>query len=306
MAVASLVAAEQGLIPIFDPIGAALSVLIGGAELAVAVASEDPVKVQMLIRKQVNESNYDFLRRISSENGWEMLIDHSGPRGGSQLRFMSPADHLAPDVILRYGQSLIDFTPRITKVGQVASVRVNIWEPQIKMEFVVTASWDWDRNSLDVSISPGFGLPGGVSSTPAALAAGVTSATTPESRAAAEQANSQAQGQIGSSSTKESFVLVDQPVNQQSAPRVLLSKLLSRLNERLTGSGSTIGDPRIKAGTVLRLEGLGRQFGGLYRVTSATHTIDGSGYRTQFKVRKEIWFGSIPLLEQGAVRLNVA
>jgi len=56
---------------------------------------------------------------------------------------------------------------------------------------------------------------------------------------------------------------------------------------------------------VLRIEGVGEQFGGLYRVTSATHTIDQSGYRTQFETRKEIWFGSIPASEQGAVRVNV-
>jgi hypothetical protein len=77
------------------------------------------------------------------------------------------------------------------------------------------------------------------------------------------------------------------------------------LNKRLTGSGNTIGDPRIKAGSVLRLEGLGEQFGGLYRVTSAKHTIDGGGYHTSFNVRKEVWFGSIPLVEQGAVQARV-
>ncbi len=55
----------------------------------------------------------------------------------------------------------------------------------------------------------------------------------------------------------------------------------------------------------MQLEGVGEQFGGLYRVTSATHTIDGGGYRTSFEVRKEIWFGSIPLLEQGAVPVPV-
>jgi hypothetical protein len=86
-----------------------------------------------------------------------------------------------------------------------------------------------------------------------------------------------------------------------SAPRKIISELLPRLNERLTGSGSTTGDPRIRAGTVLRLEGLGEQFGGLYRVTSATHSIDSGGYRTSFEVRKEIWFGSIPAPQQGAV-----
>jgi len=55
---------------------------------------------------------------------------------------------------------------------------------------------------------------------------------------------------------------------------------------------------------VLQLEGVGEQFGGLYRVTSATHTIDSSGYRTNFEVRKEIWFSSIDPLAQGAIPVS--
>ena len=46
---------------------------------------------------------------------------------------------------------------------------------------------------------------------------------------------------------------------------------------------------------MLGIEAVGDEFGGLYRVTSSTHTIDGSGYRTSFEARKEVWFGSIPL-----------
>jgi len=75
---------------------------------------------------------------------------------------------------------------------------------------------------------------------------------------------------------------------------------LMLLNRRLTATGSTVGDPRIQAGTVLQIEGVGRQFGGLYRVIQATHTVDSGGYRTSFEARKEIWFGSIPLSAQGA------
>jgi hypothetical protein len=30
-------------------------------------------------------------------------------------------------------------------------------------------------------------------------------------------------------------------------------------------------------------------------VTSATHTVDGGGFRTAFDVRKEVWFDSVPV-----------
>jgi len=103
----------------------------------------------------------------------------------------------------------------------------------------------------------------------------------------------------GSMELKESL-------NLRIVPRVLVRELIPRLNERLTASGSTVGDPRILAGSVVRVEGVGEQFGGLYRVTSATHTLDSGGFQTRFDARKDIWFGSIPLTEQGAVRVGAA
>jgi hypothetical protein len=36
-------------------------------------------------------------------------------------------------------------------------------------------------------------------------------------------------------------------------------------------------------------------------VTSATHNIDAGGYRTSFQLRKEVWFGSVPLPKAGRV-----
>ncbi len=256
-AIAAQVSAEHELFPIMGAVAAALSAVLGGIDALSSM--NDPKEMQKLIRRQSGESDFDLLSRVARENGWEMQIDHSEPNGGQKLVFMSPADHLAPDVTLKYGQSLIDFTPRISNVGQIASVTVNIWIAEIKTQFAITLGWDWDRQALTIDFSGSAG------------------------------------DQKGPSETR-----VQETLTLASAPRKLVSELIPKLNKRLTGSGSTIGDPRIQAGTVLQLEGLGMQFGGLYRVTSATHTIDGGGYRTNFEVRKEIWFGSIPLPNQGA------
>ena len=262
-AVAGIVGLENGLIPILDPIGAALAVLLGGA--GTIVSPGDPDAGQKVIRHQAEESDFDFLTRISKENGWEMFIDPSGPLGGYQLHFMSPLNQLVPEVTLKYGQSLIDFSPRISKVGQLISVTAMVWVAPIKTQFAVTVGWDWDRMALTLDIRPAY---------------------TPMGKGASD-------------------VLIKKPVTPVSAPREIVSELIPKLNKRLTGSGSTLGDPRIKPGIVLKLEGLGEQFGGFYRVTSATHTIDSSGYHTHFEVRKEIWFGSIPLPEQGAAPLHI-
>ena len=271
VAVAGLVSGENGLMPIMDPIGAALSIVIGGVEAAVSFS--DPDARQKMIRRQSKESDYDFLRRVSAENGWEMVMDHQGPMGGRRLHFLSMADHLTPEVTLRYGQSLVDFTPRISNVGQVAQVAVNFWVPALNMEFLVAAGWDWDRSALTLDIVPGYG----------------------SSLLTAQKDNN-----------KNPVMILNEPLTSETAPRVLVTKLLAKLNNRLTGSGRCVGDPRIQAGTVMRIEGVGQQFGGLYRVTSATHSIDSGGYQTSFEMRKEVWFGSVPLLEQGAVNVDIA
>jgi hypothetical protein len=105
--------------------------------------------------------------------------------------------------------------------------------------------------------------------------------------------------------TKETEVmLVDEPLSPATAPRVVLGKLLPRLNRRMTATGSCVGDAAIRAGHVLRIEGVGETYGGLWRVTSVTHTVDAGGWRTSFEARKEIWFGSIPLPAQGAARIQ--
>ncbi len=262
VAVASMVAAGDEFVPIIEPVGAALATLLGSAEMA---AAGDAAALQKLVRKQENTSNLAFLQAIARENGWEMVVEHRGPLGGSLLRFMSPLDHLTPDLTLKYGQSLIDFTPRISTVGQIASVTAYVWVSELKQSFEVTVGWDWDRMALTVEVRP-------------------------------------ADAHSGKSATAH---LIEEPLTTASAPRRIVSELIPRLNQRLTGSGSTIGDLRIKPGGVVRLEGLGAQFGGFYRVTSVTHTLDGSGFRTAFDVRKEIWFGSIPLSQQGAVPVVV-
>jgi phage protein D len=57
---------------------------------------------------------------------------------------------------------------------------------------------------------------------------------------------------------------------------------------RITGSGSCIGRPDLRAGDLVRIEGMGRRFSGDYVVTAATHSVHPStGYTTAFDVRKD-------------------
>lgn len=251
----AVVGAVDSLIPVVDPAGAALSFLT----LLVAYAL-DPLEAKRGIRLQQAQSDFDFLSMLARENGWEMYIDHAMEPKGYVLRFQFPLQDYAPSVTLKWGESLSEFTPRLSTVGQVAGISTRIWVPSIKREFVLVLSWDFDRAAFDLMVFPGL---------------------------------DSLEELLGS--TKAQSVVKIEAIGPATAPKKILSELLSRLNNRLTCSGSTIGDPRLKASRVINFEGLGEQFSGLYRVTSATHTMDGSGYRTQFEARKEVWFESIPV-----------
>jgi phage protein D len=263
--VVSLVGATDLLIPLVDPAGAALSFLT----LLIAYAI-DPLDAKKAIRIQQNESDFDFLSKLAKENGWEMYIDHTLEPKGYVLKFQFLIQDYAPSVNLRWGESLTEFTPKITSVGQVAAVATRIWVASIGMEFVIVLGWDWDRAAFDLSVYPGVG------------------------------------GLDDVLGTKAQKTISVSAVGPATAPKMILSELLPRLNNRLTATGSTIGDPRIKASKVINFDGIPGQFGGLYRITSATHTFDSSGYRTQFDARKEVWFGSIPLPKGagGLLRVN--
>jgi phage protein D len=281
--IAAAVALSHGMLPVTDLLGAALAILLGGVEVVIAQAeaASSPSGLdaaQKQIRKQVGMSDYEFLALVARENGWDMSVDHDGPLGGRVIRFSSPAYKLDEDITLKWGRDLIDFSPRITNVGQIASVTAFVWKPSDQTSIAVTVGWDWDRQSLSLVIKP--------------VGAGDAGAAT--------NASGQGAGEQGD------IFLVDRPATLANAPRIIIGELLPRLNNRLTAKGSTVGDPRIRAASVIQVEGVGEQFGGRYRVTSATHTIDAGGWRTSFDCRKDIWFGSIPLPEQGALPIRVA
>lgn len=226
-----------------------------------------PQFAQASVRKQEGVNDFQFISKIAKENGWQMYIDHTADPHGRVLKFQFLIQDYSPSLTLRWGSTLADFTPRLTTVGEIEGVAARVWVDSIKMEFIIQVNWDYDKAMFTLNISPTSSALGNL------LTAGSTASIKPTSYA--------------------------------TAPRKILTELLPKLNNRLTGSGSTVGDPRIKASRVVNLEGLGRQFSGYYRVTSTTHTLDGGGYKTSFQARKEVWFGSIPTPQgNGIVRVQ--
>ena len=259
-AIVDIVALEHGLVGLLEPVGAAISALLGGAARGRG-RQRHARRCSRSSAARSGESDFDFLSAVARENGWELTIDQSGPLAGLQLRFLSPLDHLAPDVTLTYGASLIDFRPRISTVGQIVSVTACVWVAQIK-------------TSLRHHRRLGLGPDGAEHRRPAVVLAHVQSGP---SDVTVERAGDAARRAAQAARRAD-------PQAQPAAHRVGQLRRRPADHRRLGAAGSTAS---------------ASQFGGLYRVTSATHTLDQSGYRTTFELRKEIWFGSIPAAPAG-------
>jgi phage protein D len=78
------------------------------------------------------------------------------------------------------------------------------------------------------------------------------------------------------------------PVRSQREAEGLATAIL-RANAQgmIVGRGATVGIPQLRSGVKLAIGGLGPRFSGRYFTTSTTHTIGGSGYRTEFAARRE-------------------
>lgn len=200
--------------------------------------------------KQQAESHLDLMTRIAAKYDCDFWVE-----GGVLFvsRFMK---EYTPRLTLTWGKDLVEFAPKMTSVGQAFGVAMKFTLREIPVNLLVTVYWDFDRECLGIVVLPGEAAPA-------------------------------AKGAVG-----PIFTIVNRPIGSPAdianSALVIAHELRTRLNNRLTGTGTAVGDPRIRAGAIVRLEGLGPDFSGDYRVKGATHSIGGSGYVTNFEVQKEI------------------
>jgi phage protein D len=239
--IATILSAENLLLPMIDPTIAAASTAIAAVNFIFGGSG----------RKQRGQSDLELLQEIATTYDADFWVE------GDVLylsRFF-PKEY-ASRLTLRWGESLLDFSPKVSTVGTVAGAAMKFTLRELPLSFLVSVGWDFDREAVMIAVLPGEAAVG------AKLIAG------------------------------PAVTIIDQPVSSPAdlvnSALMIYRELRGKLNNRLTGSATAIGDPRIRAGAVITLDGLGTDFSGDYRVTSASHVIDGSGYRTSFQVRKEI------------------
>jgi uncharacterized protein len=219
-------------------------------EIAKEVGLGSSVKVtdiQYPLVSPKNSTLADFLSRRAKRIGYELVVKEN------MLYFERPGYQTAPGpaLTLEWGKSLRSFSPSLSTYNMVTEVKVQ--GPQTsqgggKQPLVGIAKPGDERVKLGKTTGP----------------------------------------QVALKMLRQNALNSDEHsvINQQEANLLALAQLEANALEFINGRGSCIGDPRLKARIVIELAGLGQRFSGLYYVTSATHTIDAGGYRTDFEVKR--------------------
>ena len=166
------------------------------------------------------------------------------------LRFGPRATDGQPVLTLHREVELLEFRPRLSTLEQVSDFEVHGWSAQDKREIIGRAR-----------VGDESRLMGGSNSGPATV------------RRAFEPPPS---------------ARVSQPVHSQEEADQLASRAFIEMALRhIRADGLCTGEPRLRAGTVVQIGGLGERFSGRYYVTSVEHRFGrNKGYRTAFTARR--------------------
>ena len=239
-AIISILAVENGLIPMIDPWIVPLDTLNTIGNFLFATSPKEYRQTDLQLLKSTAE-RYDM--EISVQD-YTLLV----------TRFIK---EYTARLTLTYGQSLMEFSPRFTTAGRAVGVTMRVSLREIRIDLILNVYWDFDRESIAITVIPAN---------------------------AAAAAKSIGSGPADVSKHKS----IRNAIDVANTVVSMVHELRQKINNRLTGSGSCVGDPRIRAGAIINLDGLGVDFSGRYRVTKATHTVDSNGYRTNFEVQREI------------------
>jgi phage protein D len=222
------------------------------------------------VRTFQNQTASDIVTRIVRDAGLSPQCDASGPpfefmqqnnetdwdfiwrladRIGFEFLIEDRIAHFrrpspaADAVELNWPDTLRSFSPRLTAVQQVDEVSVFAYDPKTKRILRGRAS---RPNQLAQ-----IGVP-----------------------------RSEVAGQFGAAKVH----VATEPVKSQAEANALAQALLDRLaNAYVAAEGLTFGNPAIKAGSSVKVSGVGGKFSGTYRVATSTHILrGGSTYETKF------------------------
>jgi uncharacterized protein len=222
--------------------------------LGITITTSDKGPAQTIRHTYLFQDNmYDllFLMSRARQIGYDLFAIEDEKSGRlSELQFIPSTDVGRTTYELKYGLTLIEFSPELTTHNQVEKVTVHGWDAVNKRPIRATV------NRQDIK-NKGVGKKGG-------------------------------QEEIDKAFANQEEIISDKPVHSEAEARQLARETLENIaKEMVKGSGSVVGLPSLRAGCIVFLLGMGDRFSGKYFVTGTTHTIGDSGYTTRFECRRE-------------------
>lgn len=204
----------------------------------------------------------------AQETDWQLLwrladaIGYEVVGEGHTVNFRPAGSTQAGEPIqLRRPGNLMSFRPRLSAAQQVQSVQVRGWDPASAGAIVAS------------------GEPSTTDSSPGIARAQIATAA-----------------HVGEWSIVERTVL-----DQQEADTLAQSIAARQANAWLQAEGVARGDPRLRAGCRVQIDGVGTRFAGSYTLTSTTHVLRGGrGYETRFAISGRQPDTLLAILDSGA------
>ncbi len=166
--------------------------------------------------------------------------------------FFRPVGNAESEILtLTMAGDLLEFYPRLSSVRQVSEVTVRGWNPKDKKEIVGTAKIGDEESSM-------------------------------------------AGQNIGAALSESAFKLAtvgmvsDRPImTQAEADQFAKARFNNMILALIDGEGVCFGRTDLRAGKVIKINGIGKRFSGQYYVTKALHRYSAQqGYYTHFSVRR--------------------
>ncbi|MBM3131802.1 MAG: VgrG-related protein [Chloroflexi bacterium] len=187
-----------------------------------------------------------------NQTDWEFLASRAG-RVGFRVYVVDSTLHFkqlpssGSQATLEWAADLMEFNARLTSAHQVTEVAVQGWDPANQQQIVGRATQPNDTPQIGQN---------------------------QQGPAVAQQAFGQA---------KE--IVVNRPVVTQAEADAMAQAICDELGQGFVEADCvSLGNPAVKAGVLVRLNGLGNRFSGTYRVMHSLHRYDESGYKTEFTI----------------------
>ena len=195
--------------------------------------------------KSNNETYYTFLDNIGTKIGFVFYMQ------GQTMYFVKPGDDKKEILTLELGRDIISFRPTMKTTGLLKEVEVrghNPRDPETPIKGEAKAG-------SEINKEPG------------------------------KTTGSELLAEINSKDSSKR-IITDVIVNSKEHADAIAKAVLTKASDTfIEGKVECIGLPQIRTGVSIKLEKMGSRFSDKYYVTDTTHTINSSGYRTQFSVK---------------------